>query len=509
MKRFLFLISSIIISETIAQKNDYIWLFGYRSELIDSNLGYGGFDFDFNQNPFQIKKHSREMHLTGADASYCDKDGNLKLYANECFMANQFDRRVKGGDSLFNYSRIKGGNCYLGEPVSGNSIFLPDFSSSKIVHYLMLVDRGLRLPIDSIDGITYDKYLLHSKIDLDSNNNEAEVIISNRVILEDTFALYGLKSCKHVDKKSWWIILKKLMSHQFVRILVNEDTIYQVGIQSMGNYKNYNFYGSGNGTSAFSPDGKKYAWYDPYNDLNIYDFDRSTGLLSNYRKIVIQDSLTGGGLAFSPNSKFAYTTSLYDLYQIDLEEKDTSRIIEHISHYSGNLCPISKTSSAYYNLLLGPDCRIYMNTPGSVTCMHVINSPDRKGKACNFVEQGIMLPYRNGINIPNFPHYRIDNTYPCDSNIRTRILDIPSDDIQANIYYYRQSEEIVILANWNQTNKPMIRLFDLLGRELLRKKLSTNLEEQHFTCSNLPNGLYIFQLNSGKARIASGKIFID
>ena len=57
-------------------------------------------------------------------------------------------------------------------------------------------------------------------------------------------------------------------------------------------------------------------------DLDIFDFDRCTGLFSDPVNITIDDSNSLGGLAFSPNSRFLYVSSVLDVYQYDTEASD-------------------------------------------------------------------------------------------------------------------------------------------------------------------------------------------
>ncbi|MBK8192317.1 MAG: hypothetical protein IPK76_03680 [Lewinellaceae bacterium] len=61
----------------------------------------------------------------------------------------------------------------------------------------------------------------------------------------------------------------------------------------------------------FSPDGSRLAVlrsgsisYDTY--VDVLDFDRCTGLLSNYRQVVIPFISLGVGVCFSPNNRFLY-----------------------------------------------------------------------------------------------------------------------------------------------------------------------------------------------------------
>jgi len=75
---------------------------------------------------------------------------------------------------------------------------------------------------------------------------------------------------------------------------------------------------------------------------------------------------------------------------------------------------------------LGPDCRIYMTSPNSTFYLNVIDKPNEKGQACNFVPRGLQLPHYQYISIPSFPHYRLGTDSPiCDPDIVAPIM-LPS-----------------------------------------------------------------------------------
>ena len=68
----------------------------------------------------------------------------------------------------------------------------------------------------------------------------------------------------------------------------------------------------------------------------LFDFDRETGLLSNYQHYAIEDSaIWAVGAAFSPNSRYLYLSSTFDVYQLDTEAPDIAASRQQISHYDG------------------------------------------------------------------------------------------------------------------------------------------------------------------------------
>ncbi|MBK8722769.1 MAG: hypothetical protein IPL95_11015 [Saprospiraceae bacterium] len=53
-----------------------------------------------------------------------------------------------------------------------------------------------------------------------------------------------------------------------------------------------------------------------------FDFDRSTGELSNPIYLDLQDSIQVGGCAFSPSGRFLYVSNTFKVFQFDLEQNN-------------------------------------------------------------------------------------------------------------------------------------------------------------------------------------------
>ena len=52
--------------------------------------------------------------------------------------------------------------------------------------------------------------------------------------------------------------------------------------------------------------------------------------------------------------------------------------------------------------------------------MHIIHKPDEQGQACDFQEQGLVLPHISSTgSFPNFPRFRVDEEEKCDPSILT------------------------------------------------------------------------------------------
>lgn len=98
--RFLqiFLFALFAISTSFAQKEDYIWLFGYQSNQLDST--FGGTAIDFSANPPLIAYEYRDMWFSQVNASICDTAGRLLFYTNGIYVANAQGEPMENGEGL-------------------------------------------------------------------------------------------------------------------------------------------------------------------------------------------------------------------------------------------------------------------------------------------------------------------------------------------------------------------------------------------------------------------------
>jgi len=155
------------------------------------------------------------------------------------------------------------------------------------------------------------------------------------------------------------------------------------------------------------------------NNLILFDFDRSSGILSNPIETIVYTGDTIVGLPttieFSANSRYLYLATVETLWQLDTYEEVLEDGLELIDVWDGFSDPFSTTFAI---MKLAPDCKIYMCSYSSTNTYHVINNPDEKGEACDFVQRGIKLPFTSSVaNMPNFPRFRVDVEDKCDPSI--------------------------------------------------------------------------------------------
>jgi PKD repeat protein len=167
--------------------------------------------------------------------------------------------------------------------------------------------------------------------------------------------------------------------------------------------------------SLFLNDGSQYLRFNDEVGLQIFDFDRCSGLFSNPE--LINFGFNGGyfsGLSASRDSRFAYVSDRLNLYQYDLRSTDIGNTKTLVDSYKGFTNPYA---CDFFNPQLAPDGKIYLGTWGGCRNLHVINHPEQKGLACDFRQHGIDLNTFHAGGLPNNPNYRlgpIDGS-PCDT----------------------------------------------------------------------------------------------
>jgi hypothetical protein len=182
----------------------------------------------------------------------------------------------------------------------------------------------------------------------------------------------------------------------------------------------------------FSSDGTVYARYDVISDIEVYDFDRCTGLLTPRERFwpvqgVWNPSIPIGvaNLALSASGRYLYTytgdsLTQYDLYATPIKSSETvvDSVVDSLAYQPGH-------KQGYWGYLhLGPDGRIYsasygfvydsLGIPSPVYChINAILAPDSAGKACHPVQRywEEQFPFYDGIAwlpvVPNHPNYRL------------------------------------------------------------------------------------------------------
>lgn len=423
------------------------------------------------------------MYMGHFSASLSDVNGNLLLYSNGCLINNGKHESIEGSENLSPGS-IDQEWCdqnALNYPIKEGGLFLPFYVDSLVIFlHQRLSVTGPPLTI-YVDALFYTM--------LKKSGESYNIIEKSIPIIEDSLTYGRLEAIRGEKEDYWWVIQGIRNSNEYYTMGWKSGILDTAFIQVIGDSTVRK--GEAAAQSVFSSDGKKYARYAPADDLFLFDFDISSGELSNYRKIHVADSGLIGGLAFSPNSRFLYACTVQDLYQFDVSMSDIQSTRTHIAHYDGF---VSGLPATFYFMQLGPDCKIYMIPPNGIDIMHVINYPNNKGTACDFDQHGIILPSSNTITIPNFPVYRVFPEASCDPNINTFILETGDINSDFKIYPNPTKDVINIDLDDNSTfGTVQVKVIDLSGHMLIDKEVEYSKSVQ-LDLSILKEGIYIIRI---------------
>ncbi|HRC33723.1 MAG TPA: T9SS type A sorting domain-containing protein, partial [Bacteroidia bacterium] len=352
--------------------------------------------------------------------------------------------------------------------------------------------------------------LLYSVVDMTLDNNKGDVTLKNQIIITDTLG-GAINAVKHGNGRDWWVFNFRYNSNTIYGLLITPNGIQGPYTQNFGD----SIIGAV-GQGCFSPDGSQFARYNkyfPYNDLDVYDFDRCTGLFSNWRNVKINDSTSAGGVAFSPNGIYIYVSSLTKVYQFCTDSLNLANSMDTVAIYDGFVDPITPLPTTFFLAHLAPDAKIYFNCGYSVTYMHVINNPDTVAKFCGMVQHGIKVPTFNAWTMPNLPNYHLGPKYGS-------VCDSLSTDLTPNPSPFGEGNSLRINPNpsagnfyVNYTLPPntngVLHIYDLVGNEVMQKNVYWYFGYLQIDATTLQNGMYIASLEIGGRHWAGGKIVIS
>lgn len=321
--------------------------------------------------------------------------------------------------------------------------------------------------------------------------------VTNKNVPIDTFRTTSsyMEAISHSNQTDWWLLDFEEGSNLVYKYLIDSVGPRLHSEQSIGTLQPYGWCGVA-GQSCFSPDGTLFTRYCSYTGLDVFDFDRSTGQLSNFRHLDIDTEYGVAGLSISPNSQFAYISVVDSLWQVDLTQPNLEDGLEFIADWDGFIDPFPVTFGVHQ---IGPDCRIYISGQSSAAYLHVITYPDRKGAACGFVQHGVHLPYQNSLLcIPNFPHFRVDEAEVCDSTI-TAVFSHVVDIVSGLKLYPNPATDAITITLPSEVVSSRIAITDLDGRVWHSADIVSDTDIVLDTYT-YPRGVYIVTITTDDGR---------
>nr|MBC8146359.1 T9SS type A sorting domain-containing protein [Bacteroidota bacterium] len=441
MKRLLLLI--LIISPFIifSQKEANIWYFGE----------YTGLDFT-SGSPVALTNSA--MNKDEGCASISDSAGNLLFYTSGISVWNKNHMLMSNGIGLAGHNSS-----------TQSALIVPKPGSSNIYY------------IFTTDAFFYANGLKYSVVDLSLNSGLGAVTQKNIGII--TPATEKLTAVKHSNGIDYWMIAhynnNSFAAYPITSSGIGTPVVTPIGVQHLG--------GGATGTlnaigyMKTSPSGAKIACtIMNLGILEVFDFNTTTGVVSNPITFNNPTYYNAYGVEFSPNEEVLYFTADTALYQVNLNAGSTSAIINSVQQEGASTLLMSYLGA----LQLGPDNRIYC-----VDYFHdyvsVINQPNALGTECMWVHDGVSL--NNKHCYAGLPNFVTSIFYNAPQNVR----DLNSSELSLECYPNPANDKLY-LKTTSKNSKSEITVYDLKGRLKFKKELKSNYLE--INVSEWRKGLY-------------------
>jgi hypothetical protein len=509
MKRlFAFLI--FLPNFLLAQKHDYIWTSGYDS--YSNDLRFGGMNISFVSEAVKTDRIERPMNIqTGFNVAMSDTNGHLQFYSNGCYIANLENDTIENGTGI-NPGYVHDLKC----PGSGSNGYTSGFQSGLALPtpdtvgvYFMFHKRIIYL---SVAPYVLTDQLLYSTVDMNQNSGKGKVTAKNVVAVADSAMGYGgLTAVRHANGRDWWVISPGFVNNNYYLLLVTKNGVAAVKEQQIGDPTPESV--EGGGQSFFTPDGKTYIRSNSLNKIRMFDFDRATGTLSNYRRVNVNfGSYNPIGVAagVSPSGRFLYVTVRKYLYQLDLQASDIEASQVLLDEWDGYGDPIA---CDFWSVHSGPDCKLYISTGNGSRIMHVVHHPDDLGLDCDFEQRGLHTSTYYGAPFPNFPNYRLkavgEPFSPCKGYTVGQDEVVFSPLPAVSVFPNPASEYVKVVPNRPLPVRSHWVLYDAYGREVRSERVDGASNCTESDVQGLAGGVYFWSLVSGEGRaVASGKLIV-
>jgi len=348
MSKIVVLLFSFSLSFSFSQNEGNIWYFGTNAGL------------DFNGGT-PVPLTNSAMSTVEGCSSISDNNGNILFYTDGTTVYNA------------NHVAMPNGTALSGNSSSTQSAIIVQDPGNPVLYYVFTVSAF------GTTGLNY------SVVDMTLQAGLGDVTVLNSPIVSNTTE--KVTAVKHANGVDFWIITllspgaptSGFHSYQLSPAGVNLTPV----VSNLGQPNNIGYLRS-------NLQGDRIAVANAYgggDEVQLYDFDDNTGLLSNE----LSFSRTAAyGVEFSPNGNLLYVScenSTNTLYQYNLQAGTGT--ITDIVNSEVNLSDLNSTSAGGA-LQLGPDLKIY-HSRVTLSTLGVISDPDILGVGCNYNSTGQTL----------------------------------------------------------------------------------------------------------------------
>ena len=324
-----------------SQKQANFWYFGYGAGL------------NFNSG-VPVAVTDGQIYTTEGCSTVSDASGNLLFYTDGTTVYNKLHAVMPNGTGL------------TGNSTSNQSAIIVPKPCSQTIYYIF----------------TNFLNLSYSEVDITLNGGLGGVTANKNILLINE-PMEELTAPLHANGVDFWIIRSqasnKVNAYRVTSAGVNTTPV----VSTLGANKNFSY-----SCIKVSPDGKFLARVIWNQGAWIYDFDNSTGIISNERQL--EPVGTEYSCEFSPNSKLLYVSDVLTTSPL-LRQYDLTA-----TNIAASVFQIPSSSGFQGQLQMGPDFKIYYANY-LTTSISVINNPDVLGAGCNYQAAAVSLGGRQSV----------------------------------------------------------------------------------------------------------------
>lgn len=466
--RILFLLALLIFSAVPGQNRTNIWYFGREAGI------------DFNSGTAVPDTNSVIDQWEGSSV-ICDTSGQLLMYTNGIAV---YDANHDTMPSLTG-----------------------PFSSNKLDGHQSSTQSALIVPQPGNDSIYYIFTTPHSAhqtgfrysiVNLNLNGGMGDVITLNVPLV--TPVPEKVTAVHHANQKDIWVVTRIWDTDEFYAYLLTDSGLSAPVVSHIGVVQNLMPSAGINGQLKASPHGNKLAQgiYSSPGLVELFDFDDSTGMISNLVSISPPTNTPVYGLEFSPDGRILYVLYQYssEIYQYDLLAGSPSAIVG-----SGQLVATTQSNMSHA-MQLAPDGKIYIVNTSQF--LSVIANPNVWGSGCNYSDNSFSLDGKWGnLGLPN-----IVQSYVKGPSKPLSIVDRPRIEDAAKLYP-NPVHDHAMLSFENDLHEPVtIDLFDVQGKMVMHQEGITGNELQ-ISRGRLKSGVYSYRITKSGKLFDSGRFMLD
>ncbi len=511
MKKILLLIFTFSGLLANGQFTDRYWAFGDSAAI----------NFTTLSTPVSGESILRSR---GTCVSICDSLGNLLFYAGDPYVPYWISGSTYKQGYVVNklHQMMENGDTIVGTGWYQEMVIVPNPGN---LNQFYLFSAGITPAINP--GCYY------SLIDLSYNGGLGRVIQKN-VQLQNFPVNDGLAAVKHGNGRDWWVIHKEgtigQLSDEVYTYLISPDGIHPQPVQLIGRASETNLL-----RLKFSPSGNKLVATDCNQFIELFDFDRCTGILSNPRFVHQRQVTTLNGLfwssEFSPDETKLYLStveygnndSISCLIQFDLLAPDIQASMDTIYNfylpYETGMLKLGPDNKIYLSQYLdNNDCGffyLYCDTTFYPENMNisVIHDPNQPAALCDFRPYSFYLGgHRCYHGLPNNPNYELGPLAGsvCDSLI-TSVSQVPVfEPALLKLFFHTGWRQLFVNGQYLKGKQGSLSLYSVTGQLLRREEFS--IQPPYYTrqwdLGGTAAGLYIVVLETEKERV-SGRVVIE